>query len=90
MSKRRKKQKKIPAVLIALVAGGLLLIVGLFFFMQNKDGSGTPVLTVDQQKIDYGDVKFNTQETFVIKVTNNGDGILRFKEKPYIQVMEGC
>jgi hypothetical protein len=91
MSKRRKKQKKIPAALIALVAGGLLLIVAaLFFSMQNKDGNGTPVLTVDQQKIDYGDVKFNTEETFAIKVTNNGDGILRFKEKPYIQVMEGC
>jgi hypothetical protein len=29
-------------------------------------------------------------KTFAIKVTNTGDGLLRFKEKPYIQVLEGC
>jgi hypothetical protein len=91
MSKRRKQQKLIPIPLIALVIGGLLLIfAAVFYSMQNKDGNGTPVLTVDQQNIDYGDVKFNTQKTFTIKVTNAGDGILRFKEKPYIQVMAGC
>ena len=40
--------------------------------------------------IDYGDVKFNVNKTFAIKVTNTGDGTLRFKEKPYIEVLKGC
>ena len=91
MSKRHKQKKHFPSMLIALVSGGLLLIlVALFFSMQNKNASGTPVITVDQQQIDYGDVIFNTQKTFTIRVTNRGDGVLRFKEKPTIQVMEGC
>jgi hypothetical protein len=45
---------------------------------------------VDQQLIDYGDVKFNVEKTFAIKVTNTGDGTLRFKEDPYVEVVEGC
>ncbi len=47
-------------------------------------------IAVDQQQIDYGDVKFGVNKTFAIKVTNTGDGTLRFKEEPYIQVLEGC
>ena len=71
--------------------GGILLIVAIFFFTnQGGDGGGTPSIAVDQQKIDYGDVKFGVNKTFAIKVTNTGDGTLRFKEEPYIEVLEGC
>jgi hypothetical protein len=35
-------------------------------------------------------VKFNVEKTFAIKVTNTGDGTLRFKEDPYVEVVEGC
>ncbi|MFA5874199.1 MAG: hypothetical protein WC832_09545, partial [Anaerolineales bacterium] len=31
-----------------------------------------------------------TEVTFTITVTNTGTGVLRFKEKAYIQVVEGC
>ena len=90
MSKKHKEQRKSfswPLV----VFGGILLIVAAFFFAnQGGDGGGTPSIAVDQQKIDYGDVKFNVEKTFAIKVTNNGDGILRFKEEPHIEVLEGC
>ena len=92
MSNKRKKQKQrksFPWPLVVL--GGILLIVAAFFFTnQGGDGGGTPTIAVDQHKIDYGDVKFNVEKTFAIKVTNTGDGTLRFKEEPYIEVLEGC
>ena len=92
MSKKHKKQKQrqvVPWPLI--IIGGLLLIAAAFFIAnQGGGGGGSPSIAVDQQKIDYGDVKFNVEKTFAIKITNNGDGALRFKEKPYIEVLEGC
>jgi len=87
--KRQKQRKTFPWPLI--VFGGILLIVAAFFFANNGgDGGGTPSIAVDQQKIDYGDVKFGVNKTFAIKVTNTGSGTLRFKEQPYIEVVEGC
>jgi hypothetical protein len=89
---RRQKNKSFPKPLIALGIGGVLLILAaIFFAWQGGDtGGGTPKLMVDQEKIDYGDVHFGVNKTFAIKVTNTGDGVLRFKEKPYIEVLEGC
>jgi len=87
--KRQKQRKTFPWPLI--VFGGILLIVAAFFFANNGgDGGGTPSIAVDQQKIDYGDVKFGVNKTFSVKVTNTGDGTLRFKEEPYIEILEGC
>ena len=93
MSKKYKKQKQkkknFPWLLLAL--GGILVVVaGFLFARQNDDGGGTPSIAVDQQKIDYGDVKFGVNKTFAIKVTNTGEGTLRFKEEPYIEILEGC
>lgn len=92
MSKKHKKQKQrqvVPWPLI--IIGGLLLIAAVFLFAnQSGDGGGTPSIAVDQQMIDYGDVKFDVEKTFAIKITNTGDGILRFTEEPYIEVLEGC
>ena len=89
---RRQKNKTFSKPFIALGIGGVLLIMAVIFFaLQSGDtGGGTPKLTVDQEKIDYGDVHFGVNKTFAIKVTNTGDGVLRFKEKPYIEVLEGC
>jgi hypothetical protein len=75
-----------------MFGGALLLAAGIIFGLQNigSDSSGTPELAVDQEVIQYGDVKFNVPLTFAIKVTNTGDGTLRFKEQPYIEVRDGC
>jgi len=92
MSKKHKRQKqkqKFPWA-IAAIGSVLLLLAAFLFARQNGDGGGTPSIAVDQQKIDYGDVKFGVNKTFAIKVTNTGDGTLRFKEDPYIEVLEGC
>ena len=87
--KRRSQQQKFPWILMVL--GGVFIAVALFLFArQGNGGGGTPSIAVDQQEIDYGDVKFGVNKTFAIKVTNTGHGTLRFKEDPYIEVLEGC
>ena len=85
--KYRKQKKNFPWSLVAV--GGLLLVIAAFFFA-NRDGGGTPAIQVDQQNIDFGYVKRNDPRSFTIKVTNTGDGTLRFKDQPYIEVVEGC
>jgi len=89
--RKQKQEQNFPWIL--LILGGIFIAVAAFLFARQGgggDGGGTPSITVDQQKIDYGDVKFGVSKTFAIKVTNTGDGTLRFKEAPYIQVLEGC
>ena len=87
--KRQKQRKSFPWPLVAI--GGVLLVIAAFFLAnRGGDGGGTPAIAVDQQEIDYGDVQFGVNKTFAIKVTNTGDGTLRFKEEPYIEVLEGC
>jgi hypothetical protein len=68
----------------------LLLLATILFANCRGDGGGTPAISVDQQKIDYGYVRFGEPRTIAVQVTNRGDGALRFKEQPYIEVPEGC
>ncbi len=84
---RQKQTQNYPWLFVAL--GGVLLVIAAFF-LANRDGGGTPSIVVDQQKIDYGDVRFGVEKSFAIKVTNTGNGTVRFKEAPYIEVLEGC
>jgi hypothetical protein len=89
-NRRQKQKKSFPWPFVAI--GAVLLIIAAFFFANQGggDGGGTPSIAVDQQKIDYGYVQFGNNKTFAIKVTNTGNGTLRIKEKPYIEVLEGC
>ncbi|HEX6270450.1 MAG TPA: hypothetical protein VFZ43_09455 [Anaerolineales bacterium] len=87
--KKRKYRKAFPWPLVAF--GGVLLVLAAVLLANRGDnGGGTPSIAVDQQRIDYGDVKFNVPKSFAIQVTNTGTGTLRFKEDPYIEVVEGC
>lgn len=89
--RKQRRRQSFPWPLVAL--GGLLLVIAVFLFANKGgggDGSGTPAITVDQRTIDYGYVKFGEDRQFKIKVTNAGDGLLRFKEKPFVEVLEGC
>ena len=87
--RKQNQRKKFPWLYLAL-GGGLLIFAAILFANQSGDGGGTPSLKVDQNKIDYGYVKFGENKSFAIKVTNTGDGTLRFKEQPYVEVLEGC
>jgi hypothetical protein len=87
--RKQNRRKNFPWLLAAL-GGGLLLLAAILFARNAGSGGGTPSLTVDQDKIDYGYVKFGETRQFALKVTNTGDGTLRFKEQPYIEVLEGC
>jgi hypothetical protein len=87
--KYRKQRKNFPW-LFAVLGGGLLLLAAVLFANRNGDGGGTPSVSVDQQKIDYGYVKYGETRSFAVRVKNTGDGTLRFKEQPYIELVEGC
>jgi len=88
-SKKQRREREFPLPLV--VFGGILIFFAVILYVRQGGGNGgTPVIAVDQQRIDYGDVKFNVSKSFAIKITNTGDGTLRFKEEPYIQVLEGC
>ncbi|MEW6402315.1 MAG: hypothetical protein AB1649_10980 [Chloroflexota bacterium] len=87
--KYRNQNKAFPWPLIA-VGSVIVLIAAFLLINQNSDRGGTPSIAVDQQQIQFGDVKFDTPKTFAIKVTNTGVGVLRFQDAPYIQVVEGC
>jgi hypothetical protein len=89
---RKYKSNKFPWPWILIGLGGLLVFsVIAFSVSQNaKAGSGTPKLVVDQEKIDWGTLKNGTRKVITLTVTNTGAGTLRFKEKPYVQVVEGC
>ncbi len=84
---------------VLLVMGGLVLLgVAAYFVFGNGATSpaaavevkGSPRLKVDQDKIDMGDIKLGQTVETRFKLTNVGDQPLRFSEKPYIEIIEGC
>jgi hypothetical protein len=87
---RKQKQRSSFPWLFVVLGGGLLLLAAVLFARSSGGGGGTPSISVDQNQIDYGYVKFGENRQFAIKVSNSGDGALRFKEQPYIEVLEGC
>ena len=94
MSEPSRQHRARPAnVLWPIIAIGALLLALAAFLLVKQAGpidGGTARIEVDHQSIDYGYVKLGEPRSFKIVVTNTGDGVLRFNEKPYIEVLEGC
>ena len=88
--RKQKQRRQFPWLFLVLGGGLLLFAVILFANRGGADGGRTPSISVDQNKIDYGYVKFGENRQFALNVTNTGDGTLKFSEKPYIEVLEGC
>lgn len=82
-------RQRTPWIFLSL--GSVLFIVAASLLLyQSRETKGTPAIEVTPQRIEYGDVTYNTPLKFSITVTNKGDGLLRFTEAPSIEVLEGC
>lgn len=90
LKKKKRQQKKFPWIWV--IAGFAVVTAGIFFLSKPSpdDSGGIPAISVDQQNIDMGYIKLGEYRTIKIKVTNTGDGVLRFKEQPYLEVVKGC
>jgi len=90
-SKRKRKQAKPLSLRTYLIIGSaLLLAIAAYWWLIRPTLEKPPAISVDQTQINFGDVQLGTPISFKIRVTNNGEGPLRFKETPYIEVLEGC
>jgi hypothetical protein len=92
-----RRSRRPPAWPLAIAVGGFLLLLGavVAFNQPSKSGqiaedSGTPILTVDKEKVDLGDVQLGQTVQVSFQITNAGDGTLRFAKQPYVEVKAGC
>jgi HYDIN/CFA65/VesB-like, Ig-like domain len=98
-----KKDQRRPAgsnLAVYLVLGGMVLVAAALFAVWKSgqpetasvpvEVKGQPSLKVDQERLDFGDVKLGQTVTASFTLFNAGDQTLRITGKPTIQVLEGC
>ena len=83
-----------------IVLGGMVLVATALFALWKSshpepasvpvEVKGQPSLKVDQDRMDFGNVKLGQTVTASFTISNAGDQTLRITNKPYIQVLEGC
>jgi hypothetical protein len=84
-----------PRGIFLLVLLGVAVIAAALVFAsqagsQETTGVVGPRLSVDQEVIDFGQVKMGQPVSAAFKLTNTGDSDLRLTKEPYIEVVEGC
>lgn len=104
-SNRRKSNTNMQWIIGGLVGGAVLIIAALVLGVFQGDDSasqepfdpnfepevtGAPSVAVDQEVIDYGDVKLGTTVTTVFNVRNVGDEPLQIIGEPRVELVEGC
>ena len=102
-SKKSQKKSGIQNMLsmpLLLVLAGIVLVGGALFAVWKAgqpsspkvavEVKGSPSLKVDQDKVDLGDVKLGRTVSVSFQLANVGDETLRFSDKPYVEVREGC
>ena len=97
LTKSRLKQLRLSWPVFLALAGILLLaaaslLLGRDPASSDKAGNATraPRLQVDQELVDFGEVKFKQPVSTTFTLTNTGDETLIFSQVPYIEVLEGC
>ncbi len=99
IQQRRQKKKQQKRLTLLVIGGTLLIITGTIIGINAWNNqpnldlvtvTGQPSLAVDQELIDFGNVKLDSTRTFSIHLTNIGDEELVLSETPYIEVKEGC
>jgi hypothetical protein len=103
-SRKRKRQKAsfqdvLPTPVLVVLAGVILVAGALFAVWKSGQPvnaqapieiNGEPSLKVDRDKVDLGDVPLGEIVSVSFQLSNVGDKTLRFSEKPYVEVLEGC
>ncbi len=74
----------------ALVIVGYTLLRGGSGVPAAGGGQTGPVVEVDQDVFDYGDVKVNTPIETLFRVRNAGDQPLKIAGDPEVELVEGC
>ena len=93
------KRRRTQRTWLFLALGGVFLVGLAFLLLRGNQNSqplaaievhGAPSLKADQEQIDLGNVSLGQTVQVSFRLTNVGDQPLRFSEKPYIEVVEGC
>ena len=94
----KKTRRRLPLPLWIALAGLAALATALLvdFDIGGRKVDFTPkvqgaaAVAVDNEKIDYGDIRLGTPVKTEFRVTNIGSEVLRFSKTPYVEVKEGC
>jgi hypothetical protein len=93
---RPKQPEKAGPLMVAIAGFVLILMASLALIrpvsnaLNDLNGSGSPSLKADQEKVDLGDVKLGKSVSVTFQITNVGNKTLRFSKEPYIEIVKGC
>lgn len=101
MSKSRTSEVRRPRARSLLIAGisiASVVVVAMIATLGDEsapsdaflDTSGTPILQLDSDFMDFGDVPFNQMVSASFEITNSGDAALLFAEEPFVELKDGC
>lgn len=97
LQKRKAVQKPRAKFPLVWLFGGaaLLIVIGLgvwFWSATGESGPGTlgPRLSVNTEKLDFGDVKLDKTVRAEFVLTNAGDRTLTLDSSTPVRVVEGC